>query len=632
MKVYLPDRSIFQFKQSGIGNAALGVIRAINKIDCDITWHVVDRKDLRGNSNKVFPLEAELKINCEIESFPTRLKKIWPVTLKKALINKRADVIWGLCLEAPIIDKRSVIYIPDLTAIKFPDFTHPAWNNKKRLRCLFNNARKCGAITTNSEYIRRQVIKEFKVSPEKVFNIPLAAYHMPYSTPRPQEKDILNKFNITRPYLLFVGTIEPRKNIARLIDAFELVLEKENFQLVIAGGIGWKANELVRRLGSKTLKSKVIVTGYIEDNELINLYSNARAFVFPSIYEGFGIPLIEAMEFMLPIASSRSLPMPDIAKEAAVYFDPYNTREMAECIIQVMLEEGLRKQLISSGAKRKQKFTWDKTAELTIEVFKHVSRDKPKKLMEPRSIRCPRLADLPAPPEGKKGWPWTSESKKISEKMPGGFLWPQISIVTPTYNQGEFIEETIRSVLLQGYPNLQYIIIDGGSSDETLSIIKKYEKWIYYWETKKDKGQSEAINKGFKRASGDIVAWINSDDLYYPNVFRQVAELMHDGKRIVKPIIYASLNFFKNRYDEPGKTHKALPADFNKLLALWEKGGWLIPQAGVFMKSDIVRRYPLNESLQFAMDYDLWLRISQEEPFFCVKDEIFGAFRIHPRA
>ena len=101
---------------------------------------------------------------------------------------------------------------------------------------------------------------------------------------------------------------------------------------------------------------------------------------------------------------------------------------------------------------------------------------------------------------------------------------PKISIITPSFNQGKFLEETILSVINQDYPDLEYIIIDGGSSDNSVEIIKKYEKYLTYWISEKDSGQSSAINKGLKKISGELVAWINSDDLYCPNVFSKIAE------------------------------------------------------------------------------------------------------------
>ena len=123
------------------------------------------------------------------------------------------------------------------------------------------------------------------------------------------------------------------------------------------------------------------------------------------------------------------------------------------------------------------------------------------------------IDQLPAPPKGKKGWPWTVQTDLPKETMPNGEPWPRISLVTPSYNQGRYIEETIRSVLLQNYPNLEYVIIDGGSTDETLAILQKYEHWLTYWASEPDHGQSHAINKGFQRCTGTILNWLCSDDI-----------------------------------------------------------------------------------------------------------------------
>ncbi len=116
----------------------------------------------------------------------------------------------------------------------------------------------------------------------------------------------------------------------------------------------------------------------------------------------------------------------------------------------------------------------------------------------------------------RTGWPWTEGAPSTPATMPDGAPWPRMSMTTPSFNQAKYLEETIRSVLLQGYPNLEYFIFDGGSTDGSLDIIRKYESWVTYCESGRDRGQGDAINKGFARSTGDYVAWINSDDVLYP--------------------------------------------------------------------------------------------------------------------
>jgi glycosyltransferase involved in cell wall biosynthesis len=134
-----------------------------------------------------------------------------------------------------------------------------------------------------------------------------------------------------------------------------------------------------------------------------------------------------------------------------------------------------------------------------------------------RAMHCPRRVELPASPLGRRGWPWTEESPQVPDTMPDGRPWPKVTIVTPSYNQGQFIEESMRSVLLQGYPDLEYIVIDGGSSDDSVDKIRRYEQWLEFWVSEPDSGQSNAINKGWRRSRGDVIAWLNSDDIYAPS-------------------------------------------------------------------------------------------------------------------
>lgn len=222
-------------------------------------------------------------------------------------------------------------------------------------------------------------------------------------------------------------------------------------------------------------------------------------------------------------------------------------------------------------------------------------------------MRCPFWIELPNPPGAKTGWPWTEESPQLSETMSDGSPWPRISIVTPSYNQGQFIEETIRSVLLQGYPNLEYIIIDGGSTDRSVEIIKKYEPWLSYWVSERDDGQADAINTGLKLASGEIVAWLNSDDVYTPGSIAQAVTYLVANPSV--PVVFGDSTYIDADGKKVGSYHTA-PFDLADFLFYCA-----IPQPSSFLRKWVIQEVKyLDASLHFIMDHDLWIRIGLHHP------------------
>lgn len=150
-------------------------------------------------------------------------------------------------------------------------------------------------------------------------------------------------------------------------------------------------------------------------------------------------------------------------------------------------------------------------------------------------MQRPSLADLPPPPPGRIGWPWTEGCPPLPEAGPGG--WPRISIVTPSFEQGCYIEETIRSVLLQGYPDLDYIVMDGGSSDDSVSIIERYAPWLSHWRSGPDGGQADAVNAGLARATGQIFNFINSDDVLLPGALAHLARCFEAADAVAGAVI-----------------------------------------------------------------------------------------------
>jgi glycosyltransferase involved in cell wall biosynthesis len=184
---------------------------------------------------------------------------------------------------------------------------------------------------------------------------------------------------------------------------------------------------------------------------------------------------------------------------------------------------------------------------------------------------------------------------------------PIVSIVTPSYNQGIFLEATIESVLEQGYPNIEYIVVDGGSTDESIEIIKKYEKYLAWWCSEKDNGQSDAINKGWRRAQGEIFAYLNSDDVLVTDAINLVIDAYRSYP--LGGIYYGDWIYINKEGVEVGRK-KSSPCNFRELLINGQ--GKFVAQAASFYRSDLVRQIGLlDETLHFSMDYDLLLRLSR---------------------
>lgn len=225
------------------------------------------------------------------------------------------------------------------------------------------------------------------------------------------------------------------------------------------------------------------------------------------------------------------------------------------------------------------------------------------------------------PQSDRRGWCWSAVPDPLSAYEPKR-VWPKISIVTPSYNQAEYLEEAIRSVLLQGYPNLEYIIIDGGSTDGSVEIIKKYEPWLAYWVSEKDRGQSHAINKGFEKATGEIYAWINSDDYYEPQAFLKVAlAFMQQDTQWVAGITCKT---------HPKGTIFEVSTRPEEKVEIWYVGG-LYHQQGIFWRRELWEIVGgVDENLQYCFDYDLWMRFIKVQPFAYWLNDHLANFRIHP--
>ncbi len=231
----------------------------------------------------------------------------------------------------------------------------------------------------------------------------------------------------------------------------------------------------------------------------------------------------------------------------------------------------------------------------------------------------PTLKDLPPPPSGRHGWPWTVASDPMPARRSDGSAWPRISIVTPSYNQGMFVEETIRSVLLQGYPNLEYVVMDGGSNDSSVDIIRRYERWLTSWVSARDGGQSEAINTGFASTTGSILGWLNSDDYFAPGALRVFAEQFAKQSPDVGAVVGTGSNL-----DAAGRViYSPLPSAITRESLLdWCDGRNFMQPACLFTRAAWDEAGPLRVDLDYCMDLALWLRIAERRTFAVVPDTL----------
>ena len=197
-----------------------------------------------------------------------------------------------------------------------------------------------------------------------------------------------------------------------------------------------------------------------------------------------------------------------------------------------------------------------------------------------------------------------------------------ISIVTPSFNQAPFIEETVRSVLSQDYPHMEYLIVDGGSTDGTVELIKQYESKLSWWVSEPDQGQTDAINKGFAQAKGEILAWINSDDVYQPGAVLAAARYLQNHPDV--GMVYGDCHYINEAGDVIGKFRSA-QTTYRRL----RQGYSPIPQQTAFFRANVWRQVgPLDPSFYFAMDYDLWTRLAARTQIKYIP-QTWANFRLH---
>ncbi len=270
----------------------------------------------------------------------------------------------------------TVIAIHDVSYLFFPDYFL-----KKDLYQLINwtsysvkNARHIIAV---SEKTRDDIIERYHVAPNSVSAIPLGLTQKKTMETKLTIADLEKKYHFTSPYLFYLGTIQPRKNVIRLLDALKLLLVKHpDLQLVLVGRKGWLYEETLAHPGKIGIEKNVHFLDFVPDDEASVLYAHALCYVLPSLYEGFGLPVLEAMQEGCPVVTSNTSSLPEVGGDAPLYCNPEDVSDIANKIDQVISDKKLREQMIAKGLKQVKKFSWEKNARETLAVLEKIVKEK----------------------------------------------------------------------------------------------------------------------------------------------------------------------------------------------------------------------------------------------------------------
>ena len=314
--------------------------------------------------------------NLSKQFLPTRsvFRKWWMIGLPALLQISPVDVFHGTNYCIPLFAPcPSVVTIHDMSLFAQSQTHEPAnvTRGKRRMPIM---ARRASMIIAPSEWTKKEIVKYLRTRPEKIRVIYEAARDAMKPVLPGQSEGVLEKYQVRRPYLLYVGTIEPRKNLLTLIRAYDELLRTTAHrpQLVLCGGRGWLDSEVFNLARELRMEEQIRFTGYIEDADLPALYSSAKVFIYPSIYEGFGLPPLEAMACGAPVISSNASSLPEVVGEAGLMHDPGDYRALTHCIVKLFDDPAMQEYYRRAGMKQASRYSWERAARETQAVYDEV--------------------------------------------------------------------------------------------------------------------------------------------------------------------------------------------------------------------------------------------------------------------
>lgn len=675
------------------------------------------RKWLGRSGGEIVPVMPEAGLTPIFQSFK-------PDLVISPLFGMKPCADWDVYRGIP-----HIVSMPDALVMDKPELFQEEELQKRRE--VYYQLRNATKVITISAHARQSLIDHLDLKEEQIITIPLAGELTDKDS---YSESTRNEWHNLSPYIFYPARNWPHKRHELLLNIMrEISLVRGDLQLVLTG---WQDEGAIAELAHKCALSreKIVELSYVTNEKMIALYSHAEALMFVSEYEGFGMPILEAMQNGCPVICAPLTSIPEVAGDAALYVDSDDPRIWAQAFLDELPAQ--KKTLIQKGYKQARKFSWDQSRalwqkaidnELEIitpqhnlsmpylqelhiwaDYFKAVQEEMYKKegIIQLLYGESQALKNREAQQDLESGntkfvSQLQSENEKLQqvnqnllaqvlekEKIIQNFRTsptyvfqhgplyaipfarylipiairlrdirrvfmpkvgvleqhapkplvvpdhyrtspvldsaraPRVSIVTPSYGQAVYIERTVKSVLGQGYPNLEYVIQDGGSTDGTVEVIKPYLDRLKHFESRKDRGQAHAINLGVKHTSGEIMAYLNSDDILLPGSLNYVADYFLKHPDV--DVIYSHRVIINERDEEIGRW--IMPRHDNDII-LWAD---YIPQETLFWRRSIWEKAgnQMDESYQFALDWDMLVRFRNAGARMVRVPRFLAAFRV----
>lgn len=354
--------------RAGIGRYCFNLVKNIKKLDKENDYVLIHREK---SDDEIYKGNGELSISYPNIPLKKTVGNYFQLPLK--LRDYPLDVVHDLTQVSPFTlysQSKKILTIHDLSPILFPE-NYGIIHGFLQKHILPRTLKNVDTIITVSYNTKVDVLKYLKFRGDKIREIPLGVDEK--FKPQKNTIDFMEKYNINSPFILYVGTLEPRKNIPTLIKAFYKLKRKDiEHKLIISGGKGWKYKEIYETIEKLNLQKEVIFTGYVPEEDLPRLYNSADLFVYPSLYEGFGLPPLEAMACGCPVVASKTSSLPEVVGNAGILVNPHDVDDISNKMYETLTNEGLREELSRMGSERAKLFSWEKVAKETLKVYEEV--------------------------------------------------------------------------------------------------------------------------------------------------------------------------------------------------------------------------------------------------------------------